>query len=70
MALASVKDGPKNLIFEVWPITVLKLPSQYFPWGGGGAAATYMGAAATYMGGGWGKFEINAISAQHSWNWA
>ena len=35
-----------------------------------GAAATYMGAAATYMGGGWGKVEINAISAQHSWNWA
>ena len=21
-------------------------------------------------GGGWGKVEINAISAQHSWNWA
>ena len=35
--------------------TNLKCPPRYFPWGGGG---------------GWGKVEINAISAQHSWNWA
>ena len=34
--------------------TNLKCPPRYFPWGGGG----------------WGKVEINAISAQHSWNLA
>ena len=84
MTLAISQGWSHKPCFKVWPITVLKLPSQYFPWGGGGAAATYigaaatyigaeatyMGAAATYMGGGWGKVEINAISAQHSWNWA
>ena len=35
--------------------TNLKCPPRYFPWG---------------WGGGWGKVEINAISAQHSWNLA
>ena len=35
--------------------TNLKCHPLYFPWG---------------WGGGWGKVEINAISAQHSWNWA
>ena len=37
--------------------TNMKGPPRYFPWGGGWV-------------GGWGKVEINAISAQHSWNWA
>ena len=35
--------------------TNLKCPPRYFPWEGGG---------------GWGNVEINAISTQHSWNWA
>ena len=38
--------------------TNLKCLPRYFPWGGGGG------------GDGWRKVEINAISAQHSWNWA
>ena len=35
--------------------TNLKCLPRYFPWG---------------CVGGWGKVEINAISAQYSWNWA
>ena len=41
--------------------TNLKCHPRYFPWGGGWGSG---------WGGGGGKVEINAISAQQSWNWA
>ena len=47
--LVSSQGGPHKPTFEVWPIIVLKLPSQYFPWG---------------WVGGWVKVGIEANSAQ------